>query len=290
MKAEAGRTVMTNAAAERALASTEGTHNGIKVKVDVVIQGKTWSVKATATKKGQHATAYTGRGPVLLSKGGGVYLSSIDIRSVEKKVERLSRAELGKADGGGGHLDARLRKVESEGQRMLDGRLKGLDLSLKAVGSGGADGDQRVKALIEPNYYEWEVDEMGGDWEDLKKEIDKRKGHRGRYNAELAFLQGLGEKFGATVTYKSLTQSGEDFTVVVEVEFKKAGKHLAVWMHRIDTGPGKHEYHSPTDPGDCALSGKPLPTTTGGGAPDNSKRTRPAPCGEISSSTRGRLS
>src|SRR6185295_17631231 len=52
VKAEAGRTVLSKAAAERALASAEGIHNGIKVKVDVAIQGKTWSIKATATKKG----------------------------------------------------------------------------------------------------------------------------------------------------------------------------------------------------------------------------------------------
>jgi hypothetical protein len=209
---------------------------------------------------------------------GAAFFASVDIRPVEKKVERLSRDALAKADGGeSNNLDARLRKIESEGQRMLDGRLKGLDLSLKTVGSGD---NQRVKALIQPNYYEWEVDEVGGDWDELKAEIDKRKGHKGRYNAELAFLQQLGDRFHAKVTYEQQGDGrNEDFAWLVEVTFAKDGKRLVVWMHRFDTGAGKHEFQDAANPGVCALTGRPLATTTnpttGQLEGDAGKRTRP---------------
>jgi hypothetical protein len=268
-KSEAGRTAIAKAQLEQALASAEGVKNGIKVKVDADVQGNTWSVKATASKKSQTATSSAGRGPVLKSKAGGVFFASVDIKPVEKRVERMSRDQLKKADGDG-EVDSKLRKIEAEGQRMLDGRLRGLDLSLQRVGGGE---DVKVKALIQPNYYEWEVDEVGGDWEELKEEVDKRKGHRGRYNAELGWLQRLGDRFGAKVNFEHLSSPGQEFTYAIEVTFSKDTKKLVVWMNRMTTGPGKHE-PTATSPGECALSGKDLALNSSGG-PDATKRTKP---------------
>ena len=278
-KAKTAKQALSKAAVEQALRSAEGTRGGAKVTVDAKVTGKRWTVQATATKRGQRAVETEGTGSVLKNKAGGTFLASVDIRPVEKRVESMTRKELRRANsqeesGQRGSLASRLRPIEAKGQRMLDGKLDGLTLSLEA--SGGAKDNPRVQALIQPNYYEWEIEEVGGDFEEIKKEIEKQKGQTKRYNSALSLLQRIGEKHGATVSYQEVGRD-DDFALAIEVTFKKGSKTLDVWLNRLETGAGKHEFESSSQPGVCALSGRPLATksTDEGVVADKDKRTRP---------------
>ncbi|MCB9529530.1 MAG: hypothetical protein H6701_14280 [Myxococcales bacterium] len=280
-KAKASRQVMSKEAVEQSLRGAEGTHAGVKVKLDVQAQGKGWTVKATGSKKGRTATATHGRGSTLRTKQGGTFYAAADIRPVEKRVEAMTRSALAKSEraspGAADALPGRLEKARQKGQSMLDGRVKGLRLTL-AVDKAKAGAGQKavVVALVEPNYHEWKIDLAGEGLEAIRAALQKVARRKGRYNQQLARLQRIANQHGAQVDFAGAPEpnaSPYDFVKVIKVTFTKNGEKLVAGLTRDATGA--HEGTSST-PGRCAATGRPLahdPTT---GAPVSATRPHDA--------------
>ncbi len=235
-KSATGKRAMSQEAAEQSLQRARGNKGGVRVNVDAAVQGKAWSVKATATVKGKSATATKGRGSVLRNKSGGTFMASVDIQPVEQRVEAMTRKELGKSSSQSvksSDLTSHLQRVESRGRKMLDAKLKGLTLRLDKAPGKGRDASNTVKALIEPNYHEWNVGIFGGYLEQVAKDVQAR-GIAGRYDEQLAFLEGLSDKHKVKVSFiPGPKENG--FPEFISAIFEDGGEKLEVWCHRLDS-------------------------------------------------------
>lgn len=201
-KRKASKRVMKKSALEQALRAVEGRKGGVRIKADVMTSGKSWTVKATASKKGRTASSTKGRGSVLKSKQGATFYAATDIRPVEKRVEAMVRKTLKKAakekskgKDPSAAIKGKLKSIEGRGQKMLNRKIKGVDLGLTLDSAKTKDGTTVVDAIIQPNYHEWEMVLEGKGLEMIAEAIRAKASKKDwLYNQGLQFLQSLEDK------------------------------------------------------------------------------------------------
>ncbi|HLL22886.1 MAG TPA: hypothetical protein VK427_12190 [Kofleriaceae bacterium] len=230
------------------------------MQLDVQESGQTWSVRAKAHKGSHRATATAGRGSALRSKrGGGVHFVAKDITPLERRVAARIKTSLTanpEATDTTSELEHRASSVRAEGQRALDAEIRGLHLSLDVVPARG-DGDAHVKGLIDPNYWEWDIElEAGGELDAIRKKIAAHAG-TGRLNELLSFFKRVAE----THKVKFDIDHSAPFVFNDPADKSKGGRKVEQYTITYSQG-GKslraHMKQKTEHPNTDALSGRPL--------------------------------
>jgi hypothetical protein len=258
-RGRASRQVVTRGELDSILNSAESRSGGIAVKVDIQQAGQSWSIRANAHKGAHRATATAGRGAALRSKrGGGVHFVAKDVTPLERRVAARVKSTLHATPDSAdttSEIEHRASSVRAEGQRALDAEVRGLHLSLDVAREG--DGDFRVKGLIDPNYWEWEIElDAGAELDAIRKKIAAHSGV-GRLNELLSFFKRLAEVHKVKFDIDHSTpfvfndpsdksKGGRKLGMYV-ITYSHGGKSLQVTMKQKTEHPG-------TD----ALSGRPL--------------------------------
>ncbi len=154
-KAKTGKRVAKQAEVEKTLRQVEGTRGGARIKVDAQIQGDSWTVRATATRKGKTARASDGRGWVAKDEKGGRWLAAQNLTTSNKQLIASIFTGLTADDEKARDLKAEYQgkkkaaeRLRKKGQARLDKRVRGLRLTVEIEPFSGVEKDKKMRTTV----------------------------------------------------------------------------------------------------------------------------------------------
>ncbi len=245
-KAQSHSKVVTEAQIKSVLRTVKVKAKPGSVKLSLVRRRSTWKVKAVARKGGRTGTARVGKGWIAKDTKGKRWFAAKSLatfnktlaQKTERELKQWGRSQASKSSTSGNDASAlktQLQRVEQSGDQQLTRRLKGVDMKLEVQrGTGGKDNKKIVKGIIEPNYHQWTIEIYEEDGLEAVAQDVRTRNNPGRYNQQLAYLQGLAEKHGVKVKFDYGQRSG-GFPEYIEATFSDDGKTLKVFSHRWDS-------------------------------------------------------
>jgi hypothetical protein len=152
--------VVSVATLESAIRSAEGTRRGVRVTVDVVVSGRSWSIRARAAKGSASGTATKGHGWVALD-GGARWLAAKDqtrkhdgiVREADRLLDQEAR-EVSKQHGQMRDLHQALKPRIQKIERSLTERLlRGIRFAINENEFTEGKDERGDAALL----YSWEI-------------------------------------------------------------------------------------------------------------------------------------